>query len=88
VKTPSGPVVGVSHSSHHPFRRAGKELVSADLEAHACFGKRWEFSLNMYKAGLNTTSKGMRACGAFWEHTLCPSSPPISLSHLQKPLLS
>lgn len=88
MKTPSGPVVGVSHSCHHPFKGAEKELVSADLEAHVCFGKRWEFSLNMYKAGLNTTSKGMRECGAFWEYTLCPSSPPVSLSYLQKPLLS
>lgn len=88
MKTPCGPVVGVSHSSHHPLGRVGKELVSADLKAHVCFGKRWGFSLNMYKAGLNTTGTGMKECGAFWEYTLCPLSPTISLAHLQKPLLS
>lgn len=43
MKNPSGPVVGVSCSSHHPFKRRGKELVSADLGAKLCFWERGEF---------------------------------------------
>lgn len=84
VKNPSGSVFGVC-SSHHQFRRVGKELFSAHLEAQVRFGKRWTFSLTMYKPGMTTTSKGMKEPGALWESTLCRSSPPISCGTFGSP---
>lgn len=60
-KTPSGPAFSVSPSSRHPFRSVGKELLSANLEAHVCFGKRWEFSLTCTKQGWTPQAKAWRS---------------------------
>lgn len=71
-----------------PFTEQGEELVFADLVAKGCFVGRGDFLPTVFQPGLDTTGRGMTNSGAFWEYTLSPTSPSVSLLYLQKSLHS
>lgn len=88
VKNLSGLVVGVSCSSHHPFRRVWEWPGFCRSGSWVCIRERGGFSLSLYQPGLSAAGQGVGEHSAFWEYAALPTAPSSSVLPLQKSLFS